>query len=49
LRESGIPERDEPLEGVLIGDAKTIAADFIEAIGRHRAWGRAEPLEPVPA
>ena len=47
LREAGIPQRDESLDGVVIGDAATIAADFIESIGRHRAWGRAQ-LE-VPA
>ena len=42
LREAGIPQRDEGLDGVVIGDATAIAADFIDAIGRHRAWGRAQ-------
>jgi catalase len=46
LREAGIPQGDEEVEGILIGDARSIAAEFIEAIGRHRAWGRTE-LEPV--
>jgi catalase len=48
LREAGIPRSDEALDGVVIGAAEAIAANFIEAIGRHRAWGRAE-LEPVTA
>jgi len=46
LREAGIPQTDKQAEGIVIGDAGTIVADFIEAIGRHRAWGRTE-LEPV--
>jgi hypothetical protein len=32
----------------VIGDAEAIAAEFVAAIGRHRAWGRAQ-LEPIPA
>jgi catalase len=48
LNEAGIPQSDDPLEGIVIGEADSIAAGFIEAIGRHRAWGRTE-LEPVPS
>jgi catalase len=48
LDEAGIPQRDAAIEGVVIGDADAISADFVEAIGLHRAWGRAE-LEPIPA
>jgi len=48
LREAGIPQSDGADEGVVVGDAEAIAAGFIEAIGRHRAWGRAQ-LEPIPA
>jgi len=47
LREAGIPQSDAD-EGVVIGGAEAIVPDFIDAIGRHRAWGRAQ-LEPIPA
>ena len=47
LEEAGI-ELDGAGDGVLIGDAATIAEAFIEAIGRHRVWSRTN-LEPVPA
>ncbi len=48
LREAGVPQNEGAQEGVVIGDAEAIADDFIEAIGRHRAWGRTQ-LEPIPA
>jgi catalase len=48
LREAGIPQSESAQEGVVIGDAEAIAAEFVAAIGRHRAWGRAQ-LEPIPA
>jgi catalase len=34
--------------GVYVGAAKAIAANFIAALGRHRVWSRGN-LEPVPA
>ena len=45
---AGITPRDDASDGVAIGTADAIADRFIEAIGRHRAWSRAD-LEAVPA
>jgi catalase len=44
----GIETGEDPANGVLSGDAADISADFIVAIGKHRAWERAGRLS-VPA
>ena len=54
LREAGVRADDSGIgdatSGVIVGsgDAQTIAASFIEAIGMHRAWDRAG-LAAIPA
>jgi catalase len=48
LAAAGIPLRDTAVDGVIVGESDAIAPAFIEAIGRHRAWGRSE-LEAIPA
>jgi catalase len=44
---AGIDISDPVVDGVFIGDAKSIANDFIAAIGQHRVWTRRN-LEAVP-
>jgi catalase len=37
-------------EGVCVGgDAKAVMKKFIEALGQHRVWSRAQKAESVPA
>jgi catalase len=48
LKGAGIPVNGAVIDGVVVGDAATIAKPFIAAIGQHRAWGRSE-LQPIPA
>jgi catalase len=48
LPKAGIALSDPAADGVFVGSAKSIAAGFIEAIGRHRVWTRTN-LESVPA
>ena len=44
----GIEISDDPANGVVTGDAADISDQFVEAIGKHRAWNRAGRLS-VPA
>ncbi|WP_350029512.1 MULTISPECIES: catalase HPII [unclassified Caballeronia] len=47
LAASHLPGGDE---GVVVGsDAKTVLKTFIEALGKHRVWSRAQKAESVPA
>ncbi len=48
FEKAGLPARDDAANGIVVGEAATIAERFIDAIGQHRAWGRAN-LEAVPA
>ena len=48
LPKAGIEVGDALANGVFIGDARSIANDFLTAIGQHRVWTRGN-LEPVPA
>jgi catalase len=43
LERAGVRADDDDAQGVVIGDPATIGARFVEAIGRHRAWGRPTP------
>jgi catalase len=43
LERAGVSANDDDDAGIVIGEPATIGARFIEAIGRHRAWGRPAP------
>jgi catalase len=48
LEKAGITAHDDAASGVVMGDAAAISERFVEAIGQHRAWARAD-LDAVPA
>ena len=48
LEKAGLPYRDDAANGIVIGSDAAIAERFIAAMGRHRAWDRAD-LDAVPA